>query len=81
VSKLEYSTDGGSSWSTAPFDAPLSPLTWVLWSVTWTPANEGAYKLMVRATDGTGSLQSSGGAASFPSGASGYHTIQVNIAK
>jgi DMSO/TMAO reductase YedYZ molybdopterin-dependent catalytic subunit len=81
VSKLEYSTDGGSSWSTAPFDAPLSPLTWVLWSGTWTPANEGAYKLMVRATDGTGSLQGSGGAASFPSGATGYHTIQVNIAK
>jgi DMSO/TMAO reductase YedYZ molybdopterin-dependent catalytic subunit len=81
VSKVEYSTDGGKSWSTAPFDAPLSPLTWVLWSVTWTPASEGPYRLMVRATDGTGSPQSSGGAASFPSGASGYHTIQVNVAK
>jgi DMSO/TMAO reductase YedYZ molybdopterin-dependent catalytic subunit len=81
VSKVEYSTDGGKSWSTAPFDAPLSPLTWVLWNATWTPSSEGAYKLMVRATDGTGSPQSSGGAMSFPSGASGYHTIQVNVSK
>ena len=81
VSKVEYSTDGGASWSTAPFDAPLSPLTWVLWNVTWTPSGEGAYKLMVRATDGAGAAQPSGGAASFPSGASGYHTIQVNVSK
>jgi len=81
VSKVEYSTDGGTSWNTAPFDAPLSPLTWVLWNVTWTPSGEGAYRLMVRATDGTGALQNSGGAASFPSGAAGYHAIQVNVSK
>lgn len=81
ITKVEVSTDGGSTWSPAPFDPPLSPLTWVLWHMTWTPASEGAYRLIVRATDGTGRLQESRGAASYPSGATGYHSIEVNIAK
>lgn len=81
ISKVEVSTDGGSTWSSAPFKAPLSPLTWVLWTFDWTPTKEGAYRLMVRATDGMGAAQDSRGAASYPSGASGYHNIQVDITK
>ena len=81
ISKVEYSTDGGASWNQAPFKPPLSPLTWVLWTVDWTPSAEGAYRIMARATDGTGALQDARSAASYPSGASGYHTIQVDISK
>jgi DMSO/TMAO reductase YedYZ molybdopterin-dependent catalytic subunit len=79
ISKVEYSTDGGSSWSGAGFDSPLSPFTWVVWRATWTPAAHGAYTLQVRATDASGSLQDSKGAPSYPSGSSGFHTIHVNI--
>jgi hypothetical protein len=53
----------------------------VLWSATWTPGAEGAYQLQVRATDGTGAMQSSQTAASYPNGASGYHSIQISVAK
>ena len=81
IKKVEVSTDGGTSWSEAPFKAPLSALTWVLWTADWTPAAEGAYRIMARATDGTGALQDPRGAASYPSGASGYHTIHVDISK
>jgi DMSO/TMAO reductase YedYZ molybdopterin-dependent catalytic subunit len=81
ISKVEYSTDGGSSWNNAPFGAPLSPFTWVLWKADWTPIKEGAYTLLVRATDGTGTVQDRGSAASYPSGASGYHTIQISVGK
>jgi DMSO/TMAO reductase YedYZ molybdopterin-dependent catalytic subunit len=81
ISKVEYSTDSGSSWNAAPFGAPLSTLTWVLWKADWTPAREGAYRLMVRATDGMGVPQDRRSAPSYPSGASGYHTIQVDVAK
>ena len=81
ISKVEYSTDAGSSWSNAPFGAPLSPFAWVLWKAEWTPAKEGAYTMVVRATDGTGAVQDRGNAASYPSGASGFHTIQVSIGK
>ena len=79
VSKVEYSTNGGAGWEVAPFDAPLSPLTWVLWRATWTPPKEGAYRLIVRATDAAGAPQDSHAAPSYPSGSSGYHTIQVNV--
>jgi DMSO/TMAO reductase YedYZ molybdopterin-dependent catalytic subunit len=81
ISKVEVSTDGGSTWRSAPFKEPLSALTWVLWTLDWTPAREGAYRLMVRATDGAGALQDSRGAPSYPSGASGYHTLQVDISR
>ena len=37
ISKVEYSTDGGHSWSAATVGAPLSPLSWVLWTAPWTP--------------------------------------------
>jgi DMSO/TMAO reductase YedYZ molybdopterin-dependent catalytic subunit len=81
ISNVEYSTDGGQRWSPADVKPPLSPLTWVLWSAAWTPAAEGSYELRVRATDGTGAAQESKDAASYPSGASGYHTIGINVAK
>jgi DMSO/TMAO reductase YedYZ molybdopterin-dependent catalytic subunit len=81
ISKVELSTDGGGTWVDAPFDPPLSNLTWVIWRTTWTPASEGAYRLMVRATDGSGTMQSSASAPSFPDGATGYHTVQVNVSK
>jgi hypothetical protein len=81
ISKVEYSTDGGSSWSTAPFKTPLSNLTWVLWQADWTPPREGAYKVMVRATDGTGAVQDQRNAASYPSGATGYHRVNINISR
>jgi DMSO/TMAO reductase YedYZ molybdopterin-dependent catalytic subunit len=81
ITKVEYSTDGGGSWSEAPFKAPLSSLTWVLWTADWTPSAEGAYRILVRATDGTGALQDARSSASYPSGASGYHTIHVDISK
>ncbi len=80
ISKVEYTTSD-ASWSEAPFDPPLSELTWVLWRATWTPASEGAYRLRVRATDGSGNLQDGHGSASYPSGASGYHTIQVSVSR
>jgi len=79
ISKVEYSTNGGASWTDAAFDPPLSKLTWVIWRATWTPSSHGAYTLKVRATDGTGARQGSGEAPSYPSGSSGYHTIRVDV--
>jgi len=80
ISRVEYSTDGGQNWASAPFKQPLSPFTWVLWQVAWTPPNEGSYQLVVRATDSSGAVQTSDVAASFPSGASGYHSVRIAVA-
>jgi DMSO/TMAO reductase YedYZ molybdopterin-dependent catalytic subunit len=81
ISKVEYSTDAGKTWNEAPFKPPLSNLTWVLWNIEWTPAREGTYKLMVRAIDGMGNAQEQRTAPSYPSGATGYHTIQVSVSQ
>jgi DMSO/TMAO reductase YedYZ molybdopterin-dependent catalytic subunit len=81
IAKVEYSTDSGKTWTEAPFQPPLSPLTWVIWQTQWTPAAEGAYTLQVRATDKTGALQTSTNANSYTSGASGYHTVRIAVAK
>ena len=81
VSKVQYSTDGGTSWSEASLSTPLSAFTWVLWQATWMPGHEGGSTLVVRAVDGTGAVQADGAAPSYPSGASGYHTITVAVSK
>jgi DMSO/TMAO reductase YedYZ molybdopterin-dependent catalytic subunit len=81
ISKVEVSTDGGATWTSAPFRAPLSTLTWVLWTTDWTPTTEGAYRIMARATDGMGAPQDQRTAASYPNGASGYHSIHVDVSK
>ena len=80
VSKVEITTND-STWTQVSLDPPLSNLTWVRWRTVWTPASEGVYRLRVRATDGSGQRQDPSSAPSFPSGASGYHTIQVSVSK
>jgi hypothetical protein len=81
VQAVEFSADGGHTWSAAELKPPLSALTWVLWSASWTPTKEGAYNVQVRARDGEGQLQRAQQAPSFPNGASGYHSIFVNVGR
>ncbi|MDG6935089.1 MAG: molybdopterin-dependent oxidoreductase [Nitrososphaerota archaeon] len=79
IEKVEVSVDGGNTWQQASLKDPLSNYTWVLWSKEWNPPAAGAYKLMVRATDGEGNLQISTLEAPFPSGATGYQVIDVSV--
>lgn len=78
ISKVEVSTDGGTTWKTAKIKEPLSQYTWVLWTAGFVP-EEGMdnYKIIVRATDKKGKIQTSELRKPFPDGASGYHTISV----
>jgi hypothetical protein len=79
ISKVEWSHDGGQSWSSAELEKPLSPLTWTRWFATWTPARAGAYQLVVRARDGGGALQDRNEAPSFPNGASGWDQVEITV--
>lgn len=81
IAKVEYSADGGRNWNQADLKPALSQLTWVVWSATWMPGSEGAYRLQVRAADGAGSVQGSGSAPSYPAGATGYHTIGIEVSR
>ncbi len=79
ISRVEVSTDDGQTWSEAEVKEALSPYTWVLWVYNWKPPSEGNYTLLVRATDGEGTLQSEERASPLPDGASGYHRIAVRL--
>ncbi len=68
-----------ATWSKAELSPGGSQITWSFWKSTWTAKQTGNYALMVRATDGTGSLQTPRRAPPFPNGATGYHTIQVHV--
>jgi DMSO/TMAO reductase YedYZ molybdopterin-dependent catalytic subunit len=77
ISKVEVSTDGGKTWKTAKIKEPLSRYTWVLWTTGFIPEKVENYKIIVRATDKNGKVQSSELNKPFPDGATGYHTISV----
>jgi DMSO/TMAO reductase YedYZ molybdopterin-dependent catalytic subunit len=75
ISAVEVSVDGGP-WQPARLSGQVSVDTWRLWTYRW-DAGAGRHTLAVRATDGTGAVQTADLADPFPSGATGYHTIEV----
>jgi DMSO/TMAO reductase YedYZ molybdopterin-dependent catalytic subunit len=79
VSKVEISADGGNTWTTASLTDPLSDYTWIFWSAQWNPPATGNYQIMVRATDGTGTVQTATVSGPFPNGATGYHVVDISV--
>jgi DMSO/TMAO reductase YedYZ molybdopterin-dependent catalytic subunit len=79
IQKVEISTDGGQNWHVATLQPPLSKDSWVLWNWQWTPLLPATYTLTVRATDGTGALQTSHKQGTVPNGATGYYSIPVQV--
>jgi DMSO/TMAO reductase YedYZ molybdopterin-dependent catalytic subunit len=57
ITKVEISTDGGSSWSAAVLGKDHSKYAWRLWSYGWKPAKSGDYVILSRATDSQGRVQ------------------------
>ena len=78
VQRVEVSTDDGQTWSDAQILLVPSKFSWVLWTYPWNP-QAGTYTLQARATDGTGEVQTSRKANTYPNGATGYHTRQVRV--
>lgn len=80
ISRVEYSIDGGGSWQDADELVNPGPLAWTVWRAFWQPPSSGAYRLVVRATDGEGNVQTDEHADPLPDGASGYHRVVVGVA-
>ncbi|MDA4128615.1 MAG: molybdopterin-dependent oxidoreductase [Thaumarchaeota archaeon] len=81
ISSVEVSVDGGRSWSEATLKAPIGSTTWTLWAFEWHPASAGVFHIYARATDGAGQLQTSVATDTFPNGATGYASINVNVGR
>jgi DMSO/TMAO reductase YedYZ molybdopterin-dependent catalytic subunit len=77
ISMVEVRIDGGD-WLPARLSAPISKSTWVQWLVDWDAA-PGSHDIEVRATDGTGEVQTDQRTPPAPDGARGYHRISVVV--
>jgi hypothetical protein len=57
ISKVEISTDGGTTWGLVDTVRPRSDYSWNRWEHQWTPPGPGKYTLMCRATNNLGDTQ------------------------
>ncbi|MGI8595398.1 MAG: molybdopterin-dependent oxidoreductase [Solirubrobacteraceae bacterium] len=78
IDRVEVRIDGGP-WQEATLAAPISVECWRQWFMPW-DSKPGRYVIAVRATDGTGEAQTAERTDVAPNGASGHHTIQVDVA-
>ena len=78
VAAVEVQIDG-QPWAEAALATSDTPDTWRQWSYTWENAPRGRHTVAVRATDGTGTVQTSAVQDVVPDGATGYHRITVNV--
>jgi Mo-co oxidoreductase dimerisation domain len=79
IKAVEVSLDGGRTWQRAVLRRELARAAWRQWRLPWQPARSGKVLLKVRAVDGRGQLQTADEAPPHPSGASGYHQIEVVV--
>jgi hypothetical protein len=77
IGKVEVRVDDGP-WQPAQLARDGTLDTWRQWTFRWN-ATPGTHKLTVRATDGTGELQTVQKAPPRPDGASGLHNTVVTV--
>ncbi len=77
IESVELRVDGGP-WMPAELSTQDTVDTWRQWLVMW-DATPGQHELQVRATDQTMMLQTEANAPPFPDGATGYHTVVVQV--
>jgi DMSO/TMAO reductase YedYZ molybdopterin-dependent catalytic subunit len=77
IDAVEVQVDGGA-WAPATLAAEPTIDSWVQWRYEW-DAPEGDHTIAVRATDGTGAIQSGRDVGVVPNGAEGYDTISIHV--
>ena len=77
IARVEVQVDE-SGWQPAELSTPISDATWVQFVHRWT-ATDGEHLLRVRATDGSGEVQTEMRTPPPPDGARGHHTVRVSV--
>ncbi len=77
IAKVEVQV-GDGPWQEARLAAVPSSDTWRQWVHTW-EATPGEHRIRVRATDGTGQVQTTARAPVAPDGATGLHEVSVRV--
>jgi DMSO/TMAO reductase YedYZ molybdopterin-dependent catalytic subunit len=81
ISRIQVSTDDGATWKDARIKNPLSPYSWVIWATELDVTKEGSYRIVVRATDKAGRVQTGEVKEPFPNGATGYHMVDAQASR
>ncbi|MGF9648595.1 molybdopterin-dependent oxidoreductase [Pseudarthrobacter oxydans] len=77
ITKVEIQIDN-AEWVEADLSAEASLVTWRQWSYEW-DATPGPHYIKVRATDGSGEVQTDQRADPVPDGASGWQSVMVTV--
>ncbi|MFF4322896.1 sulfite oxidase [Streptomyces sp. NPDC001568] len=77
ITRVEVRVDDGP-WQDADLANQAGVDTWRQWSYRW-QATPGGHTITVRATDGTGTVQSEQRARTIPDGASGWHSVFATV--
>lgn len=79
IDRVEVSIDGGRTWTEATLSEPLpGEDVWRQWKLEYVSPGQ-AHEVVVRATDGEGTLQPANEASAFPSGPSGWVRRTVTL--
>lgn len=78
ITGVQVRVDDGP-WQSATLGPQVAAAYWRQWFLPW-EATPGRHRLTVRATDGTGTPQTEQQAPGFPSGATGLHSVEVDVA-
>ncbi|MGI9253781.1 MAG: molybdopterin-dependent oxidoreductase, partial [Thermomicrobiales bacterium] len=79
IERVEVSLDGGTSWADAELEPPINgPFTWVRWRFGFAAEADG--ELIVRITDGEGTVAPQQERPPLPDGATGWPTRRITIA-
>ena len=79
IREVQLSFDQEKTWASAEIEPPLSPYTWVIWNYDWVAPKPGKHMVAVRAIDIDGKVQTSEIVRPQPAGASGLHSIVVDV--
>lgn len=75
ISLVEVSYDGGTTWKPTVLKRELSPVAWRLWAVPVATSGGGSRRVLVRATDGTGAVQTAVQQEPEPNAATGWDFV------
>ncbi|MFV0524705.1 MAG: molybdopterin-dependent oxidoreductase [Acidimicrobiales bacterium] len=78
IDQVEVQIDDGP-WEPAELGPSLGRDAWLQWRWTWESPTPGQHEIRCRATDADGETQTDALAPPAPSGATGWHTIEVTV--
>jgi len=79
ISLVEVSYDGGATWMPTVLKRELSPVAWRLWAVPVASSGGTSRRVLVRATDGTGAVQTGVQQEPEPDAATGWDFVTFQV--